>query len=69
MNFLHGRNVLHLDNPNPDESETISKPIQIYPNIGLDWTPKSGSCTPLLPNPWLLVWLGWITVNLRHLPP
>jgi len=34
-----------LDHPKPDqvERETISNP---NPNVRLDWTPKSGSCTP-----------------------
>jgi len=44
---LLGRNLLHLDNPVPVESETISNPIQKNPNIRPEWTLKSGSCTPL----------------------
>jgi len=49
QSVLHSHNLLHLDNPNPDESEKISKPIQIQknPKILPDRTPKSGSCTPL----------------------
>jgi len=33
-------------------------PIQIqqFPNIWPDWTPKSGSCTPLLRAPLVLTW-------------
>jgi len=49
--FLHGQILFHLDNPvpNPVERKTISNPSQIQknPNIRPDWTPKSGSCTPL----------------------
>jgi len=37
-----------LDNPNPVERETISNIYPKNPNIRPDWTPKSGSCTPLL---------------------
>jgi len=42
MVWLH---FFHLDNPDPVERETISNP---KPNIQPDWTPKSGSCTPLV---------------------
>jgi len=36
--FLQGRKLLHLDNPDPDQSETISKPFTIrkYPIIWPD---------------------------------
>jgi len=39
----------HLDNQVPDavEVKMISNPIQKILNIRPDWTPKSGSCTPL----------------------
>jgi len=38
-----------LDNSEPDpvDRETISNPNPKNPNIRPDWTPKSGSCTPL----------------------
>jgi len=50
QDFLHGHILFHLENPDPVEKEMISNPIQIqkYSNIRPDWTPKSGSCTPLL---------------------
>jgi len=39
----------HLDNPVPDpvEAKTISNPNPKILYIRPDWTPKSGSCTPL----------------------
>jgi len=46
QDFLHGHILFHLDNPGPAERETISN--QKNPSIWLDWTPKSGSCTPLV---------------------
>ena len=48
--FFYGHNLFHLDNPvsDPVEKETISNPNPKIPNILADWTPKSGSCTPLV---------------------
>jgi len=48
--FLHGHNLLHLDNPIPirlNGKDIQTKPIPKNLNIQPDWTPKSGSCTPL----------------------
>jgi len=50
--FFAWPKFFQLDNPVPDPVETpmILNPIQIQKilNIRPDWTPKSGSCTPLL---------------------
>jgi len=39
-----------LDNPDPDpvEEETISNPNPKNSQYPVGWTPKSGSCTPLV---------------------
>jgi len=45
--FLRGHILFHLENPDPVQRGAISNPIHINPNIRPDWTPKSGSSTPL----------------------
>jgi len=45
IRFLHGHILLHLDNPDPVERETISNLNPKNPNIRPDWTAKSESCT------------------------
>jgi len=49
QDFLQGHILFHLDNPgpNPVEKKTISKPNPKNPIIRPDWTPNSGSCTPV----------------------
>ena len=49
FNFFYGHNLFYLDNPVPEpvEDKTISNPNPKIPNFRPDWSPKSGSCTPL----------------------
>jgi len=48
QDFLQGHILFHLDNPDPVERKRYPIQIQKNPNIHPNWTPKSGSCTPLV---------------------